>query len=253
MITDDGEPQLSSTTRVVIKVEDVNDCAPEFDQKTYNVKVPSNAKLNQKLFQVRQQKSLSHLLLVLVRERIWLWLHLTCTLLYTHTHIQFKKPLNYLLYHATLYTARAHTWHHEGKKFAKRERCVFCTYRRDSAHSANIQHSSSYSSSYSSSLLSQTLPIYLTFSLPLALCSSKRTKNNTNVIGLTSHRSTHLPILSLIKSCGFLHNYSRTTFHIHMHTWECIDWKYASQHGIIMRNNGSLFSLQLCIHYANFL
>lgn len=49
---DDGEPQLSSTTRVVINVEDVNDNAPEFDQKTYNVEVPSNAKLNQKLFQV---------------------------------------------------------------------------------------------------------------------------------------------------------------------------------------------------------
>ncbi len=52
MIMDDGEPQLSSTTRVVIKVEDVNDNAPEFDQKTYNVEVPSNAKFNQKLFQV---------------------------------------------------------------------------------------------------------------------------------------------------------------------------------------------------------
>lgn len=52
MIMDDGEPQLSSTTRVVIIVEDVNDNAPEFDQKTYNVEVPSNAKLNQKLFQV---------------------------------------------------------------------------------------------------------------------------------------------------------------------------------------------------------
>ena len=49
---DDGEPQLSSTTRVVIKVEDVNDNSPEFDQKTYNVEVPSNAKINQKLFQV---------------------------------------------------------------------------------------------------------------------------------------------------------------------------------------------------------
>lgn len=49
---DDGEPQLSSTTRVVIIVEDVNDNPPEFDQKTYNVEVPSNAKLNQKLFQV---------------------------------------------------------------------------------------------------------------------------------------------------------------------------------------------------------
>jgi hypothetical protein len=52
MIMDDGEPQLSSTTRVVIIVEDVNDNAPEFDQKTYTVEVPSNAKLNQKLFQV---------------------------------------------------------------------------------------------------------------------------------------------------------------------------------------------------------
>lgn len=50
---DDGEPsQLSSTTRVVIGVQDVNDNAPEFDQKTYNVEIPSNAKINQKLFQV---------------------------------------------------------------------------------------------------------------------------------------------------------------------------------------------------------
>lgn len=50
---DDGEPtQLSSTTRVVISVEDTNDNAPEFDQKSYNVEIPSNAKINQKLFQV---------------------------------------------------------------------------------------------------------------------------------------------------------------------------------------------------------
>jgi hypothetical protein len=50
---DDGEPtQLSSTTRVVIKVQDINDNAPEFDQKTYNVEIPSNARINQKLFQV---------------------------------------------------------------------------------------------------------------------------------------------------------------------------------------------------------
>lgn len=53
MIIDDGEPtQLSSTTRVVISVQDINDNAPEFDQKTYNVEIPSNAKINQKLFQV---------------------------------------------------------------------------------------------------------------------------------------------------------------------------------------------------------
>lgn len=50
---DDGEPtQLSSTTRVVISVSDVNDNAPEFDQKSYNVEIPSNAKIDQKLFQV---------------------------------------------------------------------------------------------------------------------------------------------------------------------------------------------------------
>lgn len=51
---DDGEPtQLSSTTLVVIGVQDTNDNAPEFDQKTYNVEIPSNAKIDQKLFQVR--------------------------------------------------------------------------------------------------------------------------------------------------------------------------------------------------------
>lgn len=50
---DDGEPtQLSSTTLVVIGVQDTNDNAPEFDQKTYNVEIPSNAKIDQKLFQV---------------------------------------------------------------------------------------------------------------------------------------------------------------------------------------------------------
>ena len=58
MIMDDGEPtQLSSTTRVVIKVEDVNDNVPEFDQKTYNVEIPSNAKINQKVFQVSLRRS----------------------------------------------------------------------------------------------------------------------------------------------------------------------------------------------------
>lgn len=60
MIMDDGEPtQLSSTTRVVIKVLDVNDNAPEFDQKTYNVEVPSNAKIDQRLFQVKKPDTLS--------------------------------------------------------------------------------------------------------------------------------------------------------------------------------------------------
>lgn len=49
---DNGEPQLSSTTRVVVQVEDVNDHAPEFDQKMYKVQIPANAKIDQPLFQV---------------------------------------------------------------------------------------------------------------------------------------------------------------------------------------------------------
>jgi hypothetical protein len=53
MIMDDGVPtQLSSTTLVVIGVQDTNDNPPEFDQKTYNVEIPSNAQIDQKLFQV---------------------------------------------------------------------------------------------------------------------------------------------------------------------------------------------------------
>jgi hypothetical protein len=58
MIMDDGEPtQLSSTTLVVIGVQDTNDNAPEFDQKTYNVEIPSNAQIDQKLFQVSMMRA----------------------------------------------------------------------------------------------------------------------------------------------------------------------------------------------------
>lgn len=49
---DNGVPQLSSTTRVVISVEDVNDHSPEFDQKFYKVQIPASAALDQALFQV---------------------------------------------------------------------------------------------------------------------------------------------------------------------------------------------------------
>lgn len=49
---DNGMPQLSSTTRVVIDVEDVNDHGPEFDQKHYKVQIPANAEIDQSLFQV---------------------------------------------------------------------------------------------------------------------------------------------------------------------------------------------------------
>lgn len=50
---DNGIPQLSSTTRIVVDVEDINDHGPEFDQKSYKVQIPANAKLDQALFQVR--------------------------------------------------------------------------------------------------------------------------------------------------------------------------------------------------------
>ncbi|XP_055629291.1 fat-like cadherin-related tumor suppressor homolog isoform X3 [Toxorhynchites rutilus septentrionalis] len=51
LVMDNGAPQLSSTTRVVVQVEDVNDHAPEFDQKLYKVQIPANAKIDQPLFQ----------------------------------------------------------------------------------------------------------------------------------------------------------------------------------------------------------
>lgn len=52
MVMDNGIPQLSSTTRIVVEVEDINDHGPEFDQKSYKVQIPANAKLDQALFQV---------------------------------------------------------------------------------------------------------------------------------------------------------------------------------------------------------
>lgn len=75
---DDGEPvQLSSTTRVIISVQDVNDNAPEFDQKTYNVEIPSNVKINQKVFQVS------------LRLSYFINLHLRNFNLYTHNAIPY--------------------------------------------------------------------------------------------------------------------------------------------------------------------
>lgn len=58
---DNGIPQLSSTTRVVIAVEDINDHAPEFDQKFYKVQIPATAKIDQPLFQVSLLLSYLHI------------------------------------------------------------------------------------------------------------------------------------------------------------------------------------------------
>ncbi|XP_030375675.1 fat-like cadherin-related tumor suppressor homolog [Scaptodrosophila lebanonensis] len=51
-ISDNGMPVLSSTTRVVVSVMDVNDHSPEFDQRFYKVQVPSTALVNESIFQV---------------------------------------------------------------------------------------------------------------------------------------------------------------------------------------------------------
>ncbi|XP_017769468.1 PREDICTED: fat-like cadherin-related tumor suppressor homolog isoform X4 [Nicrophorus vespilloides] len=42
-ISDNGNPPLSSTTRVVVRVEDINDNAPEFEQSFYKVQIPATA------------------------------------------------------------------------------------------------------------------------------------------------------------------------------------------------------------------
>jgi len=52
-VIDNGTPALSSTTRVVVTVEDVNDHAPECEQIFYKVTIPESANLDMPLFQVR--------------------------------------------------------------------------------------------------------------------------------------------------------------------------------------------------------
>jgi protocadherin Fat 1/2/3 len=52
LISDNGSPPLSSTTYVVVKIKDINDNAPEFEQISYNVQIPASADFNQAMFQV---------------------------------------------------------------------------------------------------------------------------------------------------------------------------------------------------------
>jgi protocadherin Fat 1/2/3 len=40
-VTDGGVPALSSSTRVVVTVQDVNDNAPEFLERFYKIQIPS--------------------------------------------------------------------------------------------------------------------------------------------------------------------------------------------------------------------
>lgn len=57
-VKDDGKPSLTSTTRVIVNVEDVNDYGPEFEQKFYTVQIPASAELDKPLLQVRIVESI---------------------------------------------------------------------------------------------------------------------------------------------------------------------------------------------------
>lgn len=72
MVTDNGIPQLSSTTRIVITVDDINDHTPEFDQKFYKVQIPSNAKIDQALFQVNFLFHCSYICIVFILSMMFL-------------------------------------------------------------------------------------------------------------------------------------------------------------------------------------
>lgn len=52
LISDNGTPPLSSTTRVVVKVDDVNDNSPEFEQAFYSVSIPATGNYDRAMFQV---------------------------------------------------------------------------------------------------------------------------------------------------------------------------------------------------------
>ncbi|XP_063239987.1 LOW QUALITY PROTEIN: fat-like cadherin-related tumor suppressor homolog [Bacillus rossius redtenbacheri] len=56
-VSDLGQPPLSSSTRVVVAVEDVNDHAPQFDEALYKVAIPESGASNLPLFQSTQNDS----------------------------------------------------------------------------------------------------------------------------------------------------------------------------------------------------
>ncbi|GLH14886.1 Fat-like cadherin-related tumor suppressor homolog [Gryllus bimaculatus] len=51
-VSDNGSPPLSSTTRVVVTVADVNDHAPQFEQSFYKIQIPESTSHDLPLFQV---------------------------------------------------------------------------------------------------------------------------------------------------------------------------------------------------------
>ncbi|XP_053598514.1 fat-like cadherin-related tumor suppressor homolog isoform X2 [Microplitis demolitor] len=56
-VRDNGTPPLSSTTRVIVQVEDINDHGPEFEQKFYTVRIPASPNIDKPLFQKSRNRS----------------------------------------------------------------------------------------------------------------------------------------------------------------------------------------------------
>ncbi|XP_014600494.1 PREDICTED: fat-like cadherin-related tumor suppressor homolog isoform X3 [Polistes canadensis] len=56
-VRDDGRPPLSSTTRIVVEVADVNDHGPEFEQKFYTVQIPATPSTDKPFFQKSKNRS----------------------------------------------------------------------------------------------------------------------------------------------------------------------------------------------------
>ncbi|XP_044007072.1 fat-like cadherin-related tumor suppressor homolog isoform X2 [Aphidius gifuensis] len=59
-LRDDGTPSLSSTTRVIVNVDDINDHGPEFEQKFYTVRIPATPDIDKQLFQKSWNQSMAY-------------------------------------------------------------------------------------------------------------------------------------------------------------------------------------------------
>lgn len=73
-VRDNGTPPLSSTTRVIVQVEDINDHGPEFEQKFYTVRIPASPNIDKPLFQVKYLQLLTFLVLLFSEIALLLFL-----------------------------------------------------------------------------------------------------------------------------------------------------------------------------------
>lgn len=60
-ISDGGKPPLTSLTRAILTIEDINDHAPQFDQQLYKIRAPAtNAHEPYSIFKVNKIASMPH-------------------------------------------------------------------------------------------------------------------------------------------------------------------------------------------------